>query len=90
LTGAGDDSADAAQKRIRALQKKLRQIQQLKEKRSQEGMWVGCWTPRCLLLICIDCLKQQQAYRWHLISGRSRYLAPPLDEAAPLHVAVFG
>jgi hypothetical protein len=31
------DGADAAQKRVRALQKKLRQIQQLKDKRDKEG-----------------------------------------------------
>eukprot|EP00879_Flechtneria_rotunda_P022706 GHRR01023981.1.p1 GENE.GHRR01023981.1~~GHRR01023981.1.p1 ORF type:complete len:618 (+),score=248.82 GHRR01023981.1:243-2096(+) len=31
------DASDAAQKRIRALQKKLRQIQQLKDKRDKEG-----------------------------------------------------
>lgn len=31
------DGGDAAQKRVRALQKKLRQIQQLKDKRDKEG-----------------------------------------------------
>jgi hypothetical protein len=35
--GVGGDAADAAQKRVRALQKKLRQIQQLKDKRDNEG-----------------------------------------------------
>eukprot|EP00775_Hariotina_reticulata_P012065 gene12064-12206_t len=46
VTGVDDDSADAAQKRVRALQKKLRQIQQLKEKQSKEG--VGALGPEQL------------------------------------------
>jgi hypothetical protein len=34
----GGGEGDAAQKRLRALQKKLRQIQQLKERRDKEGV----------------------------------------------------
>eukprot|EP00878_Enallax_costatus_P018803 GHUV01019817.1.p1 GENE.GHUV01019817.1~~GHUV01019817.1.p1 ORF type:complete len:612 (+),score=207.58 GHUV01019817.1:53-1888(+) len=41
------DSGDAAQKRIRALQKKLRQIQQLKERREKEGETVACGPRVC-------------------------------------------
>lgn len=37
--GADAADGDAAQKRVRALQKKLRQIQQLKDKRDKEGTW---------------------------------------------------
>jgi translation initiation factor 2A len=36
--GEGGDAA----KRVRALQKKLRQIQQLKERLEKEGQWLGC------------------------------------------------
>lgn len=36
-TGVGDASAEATLKKVRAIQKKLRQIQQLKEKRDQQG-----------------------------------------------------
>jgi hypothetical protein len=45
LAGASvSGEADAAQKRVRALQKKLRQIQQLKEKRDAEGEGRGVIT----------------------------------------------
>ncbi len=51
-SAAGD--ADAAQKRIRALQKKLRQIQQLKERCQKEGKW-GLKSSLFCMQLCDEC-----------------------------------
>jgi hypothetical protein len=54
--GVGDaDGADAAQKRVRALQKKLRQIQQLKDKRDKEGEQLTRDCSHCTMFVTAWC-----------------------------------
>jgi hypothetical protein len=55
VSGAGGDG-DAAQKRVRALQKKLRQIQQLKERRDTEGETV-------MMMVCSTRVAEQRLQR---------------------------
>jgi hypothetical protein len=64
VSGAAGGDGDAAQKRVRALQKKLRQIQQLKERRDTEGetvMMVVCSTRVAEQRLRSDCSSRS---RW--------------------------